>query len=66
MTIGAPPVGFDLQGPDALRTLFRSARYCWAANVLGRPAVAAHGVQIIGPRFGEALCLDATDALQPG
>jgi amidase len=63
MTSGAPPVGFDLQGPEALERLFRRARYCWAPNVLGRPAVAAKGVQLIGPRFGEALCLDAAGAL---
>ena len=63
MTIGAPAVGFDLQGPEALRSLFRAARFCWAANVLGRPAVAVRDVQLMGPRFGEALCLDAAELI---
>ena len=63
MTIGAPAVGFDLQGPEALKSLFRAARFCWAANVLGRPAVAVRDVQLMGPRFGEALCLDAAELI---
>ena len=64
MTIGAPAVGFDLAGPAALGELFSAARYCWAANVLGLPAVALRGVQLIGPRFAESWCLNAAELVQ--
>jgi len=68
------PVGADLdpawlaEWPAALRTIT-------VVNLLGLPAVAVpimesgglpHGVQIIGPRFREDLCLDAAAAIEAG
>ncbi|MFG6198853.1 amidase family protein [Nonomuraea sp. JJY05] len=50
-----------------------SLRMAWTVNILGLPAVAVptglaeglpQGVQIIGPRFREDLCLDAADAIE--
>ncbi len=35
-----------------------------AVNLLGLPAVAVHGVQVIGPRLREDLCLDAAGAIE--
>lgn len=73
MTIAAPPVGFDLDGVEALRLLFEQQRYILLANILGLPAAvvpvgAADGlpvaVQLIGPRFGEQLCLAAAEIVE--
>ena len=73
MTIAAPPVGFDLGGVDALRLLFEQQRYILLANILGLPAAVvpvgvADGlpvaVQLIGPRFGEQLCLAAAELIE--
>ncbi len=50
-----------------------SARMIVVVNLLGLPSVAIptheanalpHGVQIIGPRFREDLCLDAAEAVE--
>ncbi len=70
-----PPfeVGFDLTGPDAVAELFARMRMIAPVNLLGVPAVAVgaglenglpQGVQVIGPRFREDLCLDAAQAIE--
>jgi amidase len=70
-----PPfmVGFDLKGVEEAGTLFRSMRLVVSASLLGLPVVVVpigtgdgrpQGVQLIGPRFGEALCLDAAEAIE--
>jgi amidase len=73
MTMSAPPVGFDLGDPDTIRRLFERNRYVFLANVLGLPAAVvpvgvADGlpvaVQLIGPRFGEQLCLAAAELIE--
>jgi amidase len=73
MLISAPPVGFDLGGPDSLRVLFEQQRFILLANVLGLPAAVvpvgiADGlpvaVQLIGPRYGEQLCLAAAEIIE--
>jgi amidase len=72
-TLQAPPVGFDLTGPDAVAALFQAQRLVVLVNLLGLPAAAvpagtAHGlpqgVQIIGARYREDLCLDAAQAVE--
>lgn len=72
-TIEPPPVGFDLKDPDNVFTLVQAHRLLLLVNLLGLPAVAApvdtwdplpQGVQIIGPRYREDLCLDAAQALE--
>jgi amidase len=66
-------VGFDITGPDAVRSLLDDMRLIAPANALGLPsaAVAAgeaaglpQGVQVIGPRWREDLCLDAAEAIE--
>jgi amidase len=73
MAMPAPPVGFDLGGVDALRLLLEQQRYILLGNVLGLPAAVvpvgvADGlpvaVQLIGPRFGEQLCLAAAELVE--
>jgi amidase len=65
--------GSDLGGADAAREIVESLRATLAVNALGLPSVAVpvgledglpQAVQIIGPRFGEALCLDAAEAIE--
>jgi amidase len=72
-TIEPPPVGFDLGGPDNVFALVEAHRLTLVVNLLGLPAVAVpvgvwdrlpQGVQIIGPRYREDLCLDAAQALE--
>jgi amidase len=72
-TIEPPPVGFDLGGPDNVSTLVQAHRLTLLVNLLGLPAVAVpvgiwdhlpQGVQIIGPRYREDLCIDAAQALE--
>ncbi|MGH8902469.1 MAG: amidase [Egibacteraceae bacterium] len=72
-TIEPPPVGFDLGGPENVSTLVQAHRLMLLVNLLGLPAVAVpvgfwhhlpQGVQIIGPRYREDLCLDAAQALE--
>ncbi|MGH8897919.1 MAG: amidase [Egibacteraceae bacterium] len=72
-TIAPPLVGFDLGGPDNVFALVRAHRLTLLVNLLGLPAVAVpvgvwdhlpQGVQIIGPRYREDLCLDAAQALE--
>jgi amidase len=73
MPMPAPHVGFDLGGPDAVRLLFEQQRFILLANLLGLPAAVvpvgvADGlpaaVQLIGPRFGEQLCLAAAELIE--
>jgi amidase len=70
-----PPfeVGFDLEGPDAAAELLARMRMIIPVNLLGLPAVAVpagvenglpQGVQVIGPRFREDLCLEAAEAIE--
>jgi amidase len=70
-----PPfaVGHDISGPDAVRGLLEDMRMVAPANALGLPAAAVavgeagglpRGVQVIGPRWGEDLCLDAAAAIE--
>jgi len=66
------PVGSDLD-PDWLAGWPAAVRISVAVNLLGLPAVTVpagregglpQGVQIIGPRFREDLCLDAAAAIK--
>jgi amidase len=70
-----PPfeVGFDLTGTDAVAELLARMRMIAPVNLLGLPAAAVgaglenglpQGVQVIGPRFREDLCLDAAQAIE--
>ncbi len=70
-----PPfqVGEDLAGPEPLDRIIRSLRLTEVCNLLGLPSVALpvgiegglpQGVQIIGPRLREELCLDAAEAIE--
>ncbi|MEE9278373.1 MAG: amidase family protein, partial [Dehalococcoidia bacterium] len=67
------PVGADLRGVDEMREIVDSMRLVVNVNLLGLPSVALpvgtaqglpQGVQIIGPRFREDLCLDAAEAIE--
>lgn len=69
-----PPfaVGADLT-PDGVQAIVRSMRMVVTVNLLGLPAAAVptgitdglpQGVQVIGPRFREDLCLDAAEAIE--
>ncbi len=63
------PVGFDLGGPDNAEALWRAHRLLVTVNLLGLPALAVpvgvsagglpQGVQVIGDRYLEPLCLRA-------
>ena len=65
-------VGSDLE-PAGSEGWIRAVRMIVVVNLLGLPSVALpthegnglpHGVQIIGPRFREDLCLDAAEAVE--
>ncbi len=67
------PIGRDLEGPAAASEILQSMRLVVAVNLLGLPAAAVpvgvsggqpQGVQLIGPRYREDLCLDAAQALE--
>jgi amidase len=67
------PIGSDLEGADGVRAITDSMRVTVAVNNLGLPAVAVpvgvanglpQGVQVIGPRYREDLCLDAGEAIE--
>ena len=67
------PVGFDMKGTDESMTWLRSIRLIVIVNMLGLPSVAVptgiaeglpQGVQIIGQRYREDLCLDAAEAIE--
>ena len=70
-----PPfeVGYDLAGVAEAGELRRSMRLVTTVNLLGLPSVAVpvgvtdglpQGVQIIGPRYREDLCLEAAEAIE--
>jgi len=65
--------GSDLDGPAATERIVASLQATLAVNVLGLPSVAVpagvvdglpQAVQIIGPRYGEELCLAAAALVQ--
>ena len=67
------PQGDDLQGPERVRRMLDEQSMLYAVNLLGLPAAAVPtglhegvplGVQIIGPKFREDLCLDAAQAIE--
>lgn len=67
------PVNDDLEGPERVREIFDSLRYTSAMNLLGLPGAVAPaglhgeapiGVQIVGGRYREDLCLDAAEAIE--
>lgn len=70
-----PPlrVGDDLAGPERMRAIWRAHRLMTAVNLLGLPAAVVPtglhggvplGVQIIGSRYREDLCLDAAETVE--
>jgi amidase len=71
-SVPAFEVGSDLD-PAGSEAWMRAVRMIVVVNLLGLPSVAfptheanglPHGVQIIGPRFREDLCLDAAEAVE--
>jgi amidase len=67
------PVGADIDGIEGTRAALDSMRLTVVANGLGLPAAAVPtglegglptGVQVIGPRYREDLCLDAAQAIE--
>jgi amidase len=72
-TLQPPLVGFDLTGPDEAGRLFEAQRLVVLVNLLSLPSVAfpvavanglPQGVQIVGPRYGEMLCLSAAQVVE--
>jgi amidase len=70
-----PPlaVGFDVADAERTARLLRAQRLLVAVNLLGLPAVAVPcgltdgvplGVQVIGSRYREDLCLDAAEVIE--
>jgi amidase len=70
-----PPfeVGFDVTDAETTARVLRAQRLLVAVNHLGLPAVAVPcgltdglplGVQVIGPRYREDLCLDAAEIIE--
>jgi amidase len=66
-------VGFDVAGADEFAMVLRSFRLTGLVNLLGLPAAAVpvgvarglpQGVQIIGDRYREDLCLEAAEAIE--
>jgi amidase len=66
-------VGRDLDGPDVVAEILETMRLVVLANLLGLPAAVVpvgvanglpQGVEIIGPRYREDLCLDAAEAVE--
>lgn len=67
------PQGEDLQGAARVKRILDEQAMLYGVNLLGLPAAAVPtglhdgvpiGVQIIGPRFREDLCLDAAQAIE--
>ncbi len=65
----------DLQGAERVRQMLDEQSMLYSVNLLGLPAAAVPtgvvdgvplGVQIIGPRFREDLCLDAAQVVETG
>ncbi|MBI2760631.1 MAG: hypothetical protein HYX51_04295 [Chloroflexi bacterium] len=72
-TLPAFPVGMDIAGADEVVRLLQAMRLVVTVNLLGLPAAAVpvgvanglpQGVQIIGARTREDLCLDAAQAIE--
>ena len=70
-----PPftVGFDVQSAERTREILRAQRLLVAINLLGLPAASVPtglwgglplGVQVIGARYREDLCLDAAEVIE--
>ena len=70
-----PPfaVGFDVESLERTREVLRGQRLLVAVNLLGLPAVSVPtglwgglplGVQVIGARYREDLCLDAAEVIE--
>jgi len=70
-----PPfaVGFDVEGLARTREVMRAQRLLVAVNLLGLPAASVPtgvwsglplGVQVIGSRYREDLCLDAAEVIE--
>jgi amidase len=66
-------VGFDIQGADEAAETMHRHRLLVVANLVGLPSVAVptgvvdgvpQGVQLIGPYFGDELCLAAAMAIE--
>ena len=66
-------LGRDLAGADAVNEIIRSLHLTVLVNLIGLPSVATpvlvvdglpQGVQLIGPRFHEDLCLDAAEVIE--
>jgi amidase len=76
--ISSQPVyrqGFDIESAERTASVWRDCATMMAVPALGLPAVAVPtgiadglpmGVQIIGPRFREDLCLAAAEAIEAG
>jgi amidase len=65
--------GADLDGPASAERIVGALRATLVVNLLGLPSVAVPaglrgghpmGVQVIGPRFGDELCLRAAEAIE--
>ena len=66
-------VGYDLAGPEEMSHFLWSIGLTKVCNLIGLPSVAIpiqvvdglpQGVQLIGPRFHEDLCLDAAEIIE--
>jgi amidase len=66
-------VDYDIKSQDGFRKIMAGYPLTMAANVLGLPALALpvgtanglpQGVQLVGPRFHERLCVDAAQAIE--
>ena len=66
-------VGYDLGGTEPLRRFIRSIALTEMCNLLGLPSVAVpvqvteglpQGVQLVGRRFHDDLCLDAAESIE--
>jgi amidase len=67
------PVGYDVSGRDEAMDVFWHDRFALCANLLGLPAVAVPtgvldglptGVQVLGARFADDLCLSAAGEIE--
>ncbi len=67
------PIDFDQGGDDAVRRMLDAHHPMLAVSLLGLPGLAVPmgvrdgaptGVQIVGPRFGEELCLRAGEVIE--
>jgi amidase len=66
-------VGHDVAGPDEVRSIIDGLRFVVLGNLLGLPSVVVpvgvdgglpQGVQLVGGRYREDLCLDAAEAIE--